>query len=39
MVESNSDAQSEEYKPIKEPKPYTMRLKRHQDAILALHSP
>ena len=38
MVESQSEADSD-YKPIKAAKPYAMRLKRHQDAILALHSP
>ena len=39
MVDSRSDGDTSEYKPIKSVKPYAMRLKRHQDAILALHSP
>ena len=38
MVETKSEDE-QSFKPVKEPKPYLMRLKRHQDAILALHSP
>ena len=38
MVETRSEGE-ESFKPVKEQKPYLMRLKRHQDAILALHSP
>lgn len=37
MVETFSE--EEEEKKYKPPRSYLMRLKRHQDAILALHSP
>ena len=42
MVEYEYEAQSEqeqEVKPYRGPKPYIARLKRHQDAVLALYSP
>ena len=42
MVEAefrDAESSQQEEKPYRNPKPYLQRLKRHQDAVLALYSP
>ena len=39
MVESNSVREEKEYTPIPPQKAYAIRMKRHDESILALHSP